>query len=273
MPALRDKTIAIVGGGTMGSAIALGLVRTGSLEPQRVLVADPCQDRRDHLASEGIQVFDAASSMGATSPDVVIIAVKPQVLPDVVKKASDLLGGRLVISIAAGVKLQALESLMPASRIIRVMPNLPIWAVSGATAVCAGSAATREDVGLASALFGCLGCTLVMREDQLDVEGAVVSCGPAYIALFADLLVRAGVEHGLPAAGCREMVLSTMRGVAGQLLESGEHPRAYMERVTSPGGTTAAGLRAMEPSLMLAVEEGIDAALARTAELGQAKGE
>lgn len=93
MPALRDKTIAIVGGGTMGSAIALGLVRTGSLEPQRVLVADPCQDRRDHLASEGIQVFDAASSMGATSPDVVIIAVKPQVLPDVVKKASDLLGG------------------------------------------------------------------------------------------------------------------------------------------------------------------------------------
>ena len=260
MPALRDKTIAIVGGGTMGSAIALGLVRTGSLEPQRALVADPCQDRRDHLASEGIQVFDAASSMGATSPDVV-------------KKASDLLGGRLVISIAAGVKLQALESLMPASRIIRVMPNLPIWAVSGATAVCAGSAATREDVGLASALFGCLGCTLVMREDQLDVEGAVVSCGPAYIALFADLLVRAGVEHGLPAAGCREMVLSTMRGVAGQLLESGEHPRAYMERVTSPGGTTAAGLRAMEPSLMLAVEEGIDAALARTAELGQAKGE
>lgn len=273
MPVLLDKTIAIVGGGTMGSAIALGLVRTGSLEPRRALVADPCQDRRDHLASEGIQVFDSVSSMGATPFDVVIIAVKPQVLPDVVTQASDLLEGRLVISIAAGVRLQALESLMPSSRIIRAMPNLPVCAVSGATAVCTGSAATREDVDLASALFSCLGCTLVMREDQLDAEGAVVSCGPAYIALFVDMLVRAGVEHGLPATGCREMVLSTMRGVAGQLLESGEHPRAYMERVTSPGGTTAAGLRAMEPSLMLAVEEGIDAALTRTSELGQARKE
>lgn len=273
MPTLLDKTVAIVGGGAMGSAIALGLVRTGSLEPKRALVADPCQNRRDHLASEGIQVFDSASSMGAMSFDVIIIAVKPQVLPAVVAEASALLEGRLVISIVAGVRLQALESLMPSSRIIRAMPNLPVWAASGATAVCAGAAATREDVGLASALFGCLGRTLVMREDQLDAEGAVISCGPAYIALFVDLLVRAGVEHGLPAVGCREMVLSTMRGVAGQLLESGEHPRAYMERVTSPGGTTAAGLRAMEPSLMLAVEGGVDAALVKTVELGQAKRE
>ena len=115
------------------------------------------------------------------------------------------------------------------------------------------------------------GCAKVMREDQLDAEGAVVSCGPAYIALMVDAMTRSGVEKGLPAADCREMVLTTMRGVCQQMLDSGEHPRSYMERVTSPGGTTAAGLRELEPNLVFGVEEAVDAALARTEELSRAK--
>jgi pyrroline-5-carboxylate reductase len=108
-----------------------------------------------------------------------------------------------------------------------------------------------------------------MREDQLDAEGAVVSCGPAYIALFVDALTRAGVKAGLPAGACREMVLATMGGVVKGLMESGEHPRAYMEKVTSPGGTTAAGLYAMEPLLEEAAYAAVEAALVRTEELAK----
>ena len=110
-----------------------------------------------------------------------------------------------------------------------------------------------------------------MREDQLDAEGAVVSCGPAYIALFVDALTRAGVRAGMPAQACREMVEATMLGVARQLLESQEHPRAYMERVTSPGGTTAAGLYALEPLLVEGSYDAVDAALRRTAELAEGR--
>jgi pyrroline-5-carboxylate reductase len=267
MDSQLDKTIAIVGGGTMGSAIAAGLASTGTVAASRVLVADHHAQKRDRLAIQGIRTFADPAQMAQANPDVVVLAVKPQVLAPTVRALADLLAGRLVVSIAAGVTLEVLEALMPGSRVVRAMPNLPVRALSGATVLCLGSSATPEDGALAQALFACLGCAFPMREDQLDAEGAVVSCGPAYLALFVDLLVRAGVEQGLPAQACRTMVLTTMRGVARDLLDSGDHPRAYMEGVTSPGGTTAKGLRAMEGGLMEAVEAGVDAALARTAQL------
>ena len=267
MTSQLEKTIAVVGGGTMGSAIASGLVGTGTVDAARVLVADHNADKRERLAAQGMGTYADAAQMAASDPDVVILAVKPQVLTQTVQALPDLLTGRLVISIAAGVTLGALEGLMSQSRIVRAMPNLPVQVTSGATALCLGTRATAEDGELAQRVFGALGCAFVMREDQLDAEGAVVGCGPAYVALFADLLCRAAVEQGMGARAARSMVLTTIRGVADQLLSSEEHPRSYMEKVTSPGGTTAKGLRAMEPALFDAVEDGVDAALARTAEL------
>ena len=247
-----SSTVAVVGAGSMGGAIASGLVVSGVAEPSRVMACDPSQEKLALLGEKGIQTFDDAAMMLA-----------------VVSVIADKLVDREVISIAAGVPLATLEGLLPVSRVVRVMPNLPVQVLSGATAVCPGGRATDEDVDVALQVFGALGTAKVMREDQLDAEGAVVSCGPAYVALFVDLLTRAGIENGLPASDCREMVLSTMRGVCTQLLESGEHPRVYMERVTSPGGTTAAGLRAMESQLSCAVYEAADAALERTRELAK----
>ena len=182
----------------------------------------------------------------ALGSDVLVLAVKPQVLPSVLGQLEGALDGRLVVSIAAGVKLATLEGALAGARVVRVMPNLPLQVLSGATAVCPGSS-RAEDGKLVQALFAALGSAQVMTEAQLDVAGAISGCGPAFFALFVDDLTRTGVRAGLPAAACREMVLATMRGVAQQLLESGEHPRAYMEKVTSPGGTTAAALEAMEP--------------------------
>lgn len=259
--------VGVVGAGSMGGAIASGLVASGAADPSGVMAADPSEASRAALDELGIRTFADAAEMVSAGPDVVVLAVKPQILPGVLAGLADLLAERPVISIAAGVPLATLEAALPTSRVVRVMPNLPVKVLSGATAICAGSRATAADVERARGIFGALGSARVMREDQLDAEGAVVSCGPAYIALFVDVLTRAAVEHGMTCSDAREMVLSTMRGVATQLLESGEHPRAYMDKVTSPGGTTAAGLRALEPDLFLAVEDAVDAALRRTDEL------
>lgn len=262
-----DFTVGVVGAGSMGAAVASGLVRSGAMDALQVSVSNPSEGKLRPLAEMGISTFRSNADMLEGDVQVVVLAVKPQILPSVVGEMGEALKGRLVISIAAGIPLNTLEGLMPSSRVVRAMPNLPVQALSGATAVCVGSSATEEDAGHALGVFSCLGVAKLMREDQLDAEGAVVSCGPAYVALVADALTRRGVEAGLPAADCRQMVLSTMRGVAEQLLESGENPRAYMERVTSPGGTTAAGLRAMEPGLVDSLWVGVDAALRRTAEL------
>lgn len=262
-----EKKVALIGAGAMGGAIARGLVVSGTLAAADVAVYDPNSACCAPLAELGLTVTNSVDELLAFPADVVIVAVKPQVLPDVLSPISQELAGRLVASIAAGVPLATLESLLPESQVIRVMPNLPIQVLSGATAVAPGARADAAQTQLVKALFSALGSAQVMREDQLDAEGAVVSCGPAYIALFVDALTRAGVRAGLPAEACREMVLATMAGVATQLLEDDVHPRAYMERVTSPGGTTAAGLYALEPLLVEGAYDAVDAALQRTVEL------
>jgi len=263
-------SVGIVGAGSMGGAIARGLVASGALPAQAIVACDPSAQVLDPLAEEGIKCVETGERLVALGTDVVILAVKPQILPAVVAPLADALKGRLVVSIAAGVALDTLEQLLPGARVVRVMPNLPIQVLSGATAVCAGTRATADDANLVRDLFAALGSAQVMREDQLDVAGAVTGCGPAFFALFVDDLTRAGVRAGLPAAACREMVLNTMRGVAQQLLDSGEHPRAYLDKVTSPGGTTAAGLQAMEGALFYAASDAVDAALQRTRELAEA---
>ena len=263
-------TVGIVGAGSMGGAIARGLVASGAMDASDVFACDPSADKLAALAELGIGGFASAEELVDAGTDVVVLAVKPQVLPEVAGGLSDKLVGRLVVSIAAGVTLSTLADYLDGARVIRVMPNLLIQVLSGATAIAPGQAATPADVELVRGLFSALGCAQVMREDQLDAEGAVVSCGPAYLALFVDTLTRAGIRAGLPAQAFREMVEMTMLGVGKALLESGEHPRAYMEKVTSPGGTTAAGLLALEPHLLEGSYGAVDAALARTRELAGA---
>ncbi len=264
-------SVGVLGCGSMGGAIARGLVQSKTLDPSRLVLFDPDSSCTEDLAELGAQIMSSAEELAKSAWDVLVLAVKPQILPDVVAPIAGHLAGRLVVSIAAGVNLHTLEGLLPSARCVRVMPNLPIQVRSGATAIAPGPLATGEDVSLVQELFHALGSAQVMREDQLDAEGAVVSCGPAYVALFIDALTRAGVRAGLPAAVCRDMVEATVLGVAQTLLETGEHPRSYLERVTSPGGTTAAGLYQMEPLVMDAAYAAVDAALARTQELAGGK--
>lgn len=261
------QSVGVIGVGAMGGSIARGLVEAGVLDASHLLVADSDERRVSAFAKMGARVFADGAALLADAPDVVILAVKPQVLGGVMADLAPLMGERLVISIAAGVTVSAIERALPSARVVRVMPNLPVQVRSGATAVCAGTRTDAEDVELATTLFSALGAVSVMREDQLDVAGAVSGCAPAFFSLFVDALTRAGVRAGLPAACAREMVESTMRGCAEQLLTEGVHPREYMERVTSPGGTTAAALYELEGPLTEGTYAAIDAALARTREL------
>lgn len=262
-----DITLGIIGGGSMGGSIARGVVEAGTLPADRVLVADCDAAKLDALAGLGMRTFADAGAMLAEGPDVLLLAVKPQVLGDVMASVAEAAAGRAVISIAAGVALATIEGALPGARVVRAMPNLPVQVRSGATALAAGSAATADDLELAVTLFSSLGVAAVMREDQLDVSGAVVGTAPAFFALFVDTLTRAGVKAGLPADVCRGFLETTMRGCAEQLVGEGVHPRAYIDRVTSPGGTTACALFELETPLFESSHAAVDAALARTREL------
>ncbi len=264
---LDSIKLGVIGAGSMGGAIARGLVAAGAMGADRILVAGHGAERLAALAAEGFPTFADDAQMLECAPDVVILAVKPQVLPAVMKQYARLLAEKCVISIAAGVPTATIEAALPGARVVRVMPNLCVQVLSGASAVAGGSTAGEADVELAAELFSALGKASVMREDQLEVEGAVVGTAPAYYAIFVDTLTRAAVKAGMPAAAARELLLATMAGSATQLLQSGEHPRAYAEKVTSPGGTTAAGLYELEPALFEGSFAAVDAALARAAEL------
>lgn len=262
-----DITLGIVGGGSMGGSIARGVVEAQALPASRVLVADCDAAKLEGLAALGMRTFPDAGAMLAEGPDVLVLAVKPQVLGDVMASLAAAAAGRTVISIAAGVTIATIEAALPGARVVRAMPNLPVQVRSGATALAAGSAATSADLDLAVALFSSLGVAAVMREDQLDVSGAVAGTAPALFALFVDTLTRAGVKAGLPVDVCRGFLEVTMRGCAEQLVEEGMHPRAYLDRVTSPGGTTACALFELETPLFEASHAAVDAAMARTREL------
>ena len=269
MTAQDMMSVGFVGAGAMGGSIARGLVEAGVVEPSRLLAADSDPSRLEPLASLGARTYPDGAALLADDPDVLVLAVKPQVLGGVMAELAPLVGDRLVISIAAGVTVASIEAALPQARVVRVMPNLPVQVRSGATAVTAGSRAGERDVEVACSLFSAIGSVAVMREDQLDVAGAVSGCAPAFFSLFVDALTRAGVLEGLPAACAREMVESTMRGCAQQLLNEGVHPREYMERVTSPGGTTAAALYELEGPLVEGTYAAVAAALARTRELAE----
>ena len=260
-------TVGVIGAGSMGGAVARGLAESDLVAPGHVLACDHHADKLAALEAAGVRACATAEKLAGEKPDVLVLAVKPQVLSGVMATVAPSVEGTLVVSIAAGIPTAALEAALPGARVVRAMPNLPVQVRSGATAVCAGATATADDVELVRTLFSALGAVSVMREDQLDVESAVVGTAPAFFSLFVNALTKAGVKAGLPAAACRELVEATMRGCAEQLLVEGVHPCAYAERVTSPGGTTAAAVYELEPHLLEGSYAAVEAALARTREL------
>ncbi len=263
-------TLAVIGGGRMGEAIVSGLLASGALSPDAVLVAEPVSDRRKVLEVEyGVTCFaDAAEAAGRA--DLVLLAVKPQVIDDVVPTLADSVGGTLVVSIAAGITTARLEAMLPPDTpVVRVMPNTPAMVGEGMSLVSGGAAATQEQVDLVRELFDLLGKAVIVDEALQNAGTAISGSGPAYFAMFVDSLARAGAEQGLPYEVALELAIQTMRGTADLLEERGMTPEELVTAVSSPGGTTVAALGVFrEADFDETVRSAVEAAVRRAKELG-----
>ena len=273
--------IAVIGGGKMGEAILSGWI--GSSQPPAdgitsddVIVAEPGEERRAYL-SKAHGVTCVADASGIQRADIVVLAVKPQVMFDVLRVVSEApafqggADGPLFISIAAGLPTARIEEALPAgARLVRVMPNMPLSICAGASGVCGGACAERTSVDLVSSLFGCLGRAVVVDESEMDVVCALSGSGPAYVAAMVEALRDAAVRHGLEADLAETLALQTVLGTARLMDESELTIAETRESICSPGGTTIAALDAMYAAGFDDVfAAGVDAAVVRSKELAQ----
>ena len=263
-------TIAFLGAGNMAGALIRGFIRTGTIEARQIVASDPDTARLETLASE-LGIRTASSNVSAlTDADVVFLATKPQafrlLLPDV---EGALLADALVISIAAGISTSIIEGQLPGgTRVVRAMPNTPAHVGAGATAIARGANATDSDLDLAEQLFQSVGLVARVPEDQLDAVTALSGSGPAYVFAMIEALRDGAVREGLPEDMALELAAQTVRGAARLLIEGSDPPEVLRERVTSPGGTTRAGLDALEEAgFSEAIAGAVRAATRRSTEL------
>lgn len=269
--------LVVVGGGRMGEALLRGLVAAGWAAATDLAVVETSNARRDELAAQFPGVAVAAAVAAAGPAAGAVIAVKPadvetacRALAGVVGSAGEAASGR-VLSIAAGVPIERLEGWLPAGTpVIRAMPNTPAQIGAGAAAIAGGTATGAADLDWAASVLEAVGTVVRVPEHLLDAVTGLSGSGPAYVFLVAEALIEAGVAAGLPAAVSEALALQTMLGAGRLLVEAGETPEALRAAVTSPGGTTAAGLRVLEDSgLRAAFAAAVAAATERSRELGQ----
>ena len=266
--------IGFLGAGQMASALATGWLRAGLLDPVRSGAADPFATARDKFTqATGLKSY-ATNREVVEACEVLVLAVKPQVMATVLAELQPLLKPRhLVISIAAGVTLQTLGEALGASvRLVRVMPNTPCLVGASASGYAAGSAATPDDVALVGQLFGAVGKAFALPEHLLDAVTGLSGSGPAFIYVLIEALADGGVRVGLPRDVAQTLAAQTVLGAAKMVLETGQHPAALKDAVASPGGTTIAGLHALEKSGFRAgLMDAVVAATERSKELGTQK--
>lgn len=267
----KDISIAFVGAGNMAGALIRGLIDTKTIAPGLVTAADPDQARLDSLRSELAIRTSQSNETAVENADVVVLATKPQVFDQVLPTlALSLRPTALIISIAAGISTRAIErKLQPGAHVVRTMPNTPALVGVGATAVAAGAHATEDDLTLAQKLFESVGIVVRVPETQIDAVTGLSGSGPAYVFAMIEALRDAGTREGLAEATALLLASQTVLGAARLLLELGEAPESLRQKVTSPGGTTFAGLQALsEEGFRDALLSAVHAATLRSTELG-----
>ena len=256
----------------MAEALIRGMIQAGLTAGERIYVVDPVAERRDFLKEKyGVNVFaDSDSVLGA---EIIILAVKPQVMGDVLTEIKDkTANGRLFISIAAGITLSFLEQGLAGtgSRVIRVMPNTPALVLAGASGISPGKDATEADLEIARGIFDAIGRSVVMAETYLDPVTGLSGSGPAYVFSFIEALIDAGLKVGLARNDAETLALQTIYGSVKLAMETGRHPAELRAMVTSPGGTTIAGLHKLEKAgFQGIIMDAVEAATNRSQELGR----
>jgi pyrroline-5-carboxylate reductase len=239
----------VIGGGRMGEALVGGLLKSGWAEATELAVVEPVEARRVELAQRYPGLTVTAAPLGA---DGVVIAVKPGHVVEACRALAGLPVGR-VLSIAAGVTIAQLEAALPADLpVVRSMPNTPALVGAGASAIAAGTCASEADMAWAESVLDAVGIVVRVSESQLDAVTGLSGSGPAYVFLVAESLIEAGVLMGLPRDISSALTIQTLLGSAMLLADTDDDAPTLRAAVTSPGGTTAAGLRALEDRAMRA---------------------
>jgi pyrroline-5-carboxylate reductase len=268
--ALTQK-LAFLGGGVMASAILRSLLDQGLLAPEQMAVSDPVEACRQAAVRLGVQAF-ATNREALQGAGVILLAVKPDVVPSVLQEVGgSLTAAHLLISIAPGISTAWIEGQLPEGiPVIRVMPNTPVLVGAGASGFSRGTHATPHHAELVRQIFSAGGRCVEVAEKLLDAVTGLSGSGPAYVCLIIEALADGGVRMGLPRDVALTLAAQTVLGGAKLVLETGDHPAVWKDRVATPGGTTIAGLAALERAgVRSGLIEAVKAATERSTELGK----
>jgi pyrroline-5-carboxylate reductase len=270
---MLNKKIAFIGPGAMAEAIIAGLLRKKLAKPENIIASGPREERGTELHEKyGIKTTtDNASA--ASHADVVVLSVKPQRLSDVMKGLKGIRSDALVLSVIAGANIKKLGTGLKHKAIVRSMPNTPGQIGEGITVWMASKEVTEEQREMARKILGALGEEVFVEdENYLDMATALSGNGPAYVFLFTEALIDAGVHMGFPRRIAEQLVLQTIKGSASYYEQAGRHPATLRNQVTSPGGTSAEALYYLEKAgFRTAISRAIWAAYQRSVELGKEK--
>jgi pyrroline-5-carboxylate reductase len=265
-----------IGSGKMATALVKGMLRAGIAPVEAIRASDPLESARSRLGAEtGVTVFDSNFPVVQHS-DVVVLAVKPQSMREVLVELRPVVTpDHLVISIAAGITIASIvQGLGPGARVVRVMPNTPALIGEGASAYALGPGVRPEDKGVVKALLDSVGQTVDVPESLLDAVTGLSGSGPAFVYLMIEALSDGGVRVGLPRDVATLLAAQTVLGAAKMVRQTGQHPGLLKDQVASPGGTTIAGLHALERAgLRGALFDAVVAATRRSAELAALAGQ
>jgi pyrroline-5-carboxylate reductase len=268
---MKHRTLGFLGAGNMAGALIKGLLHANVSAPEQILASDAKADRLELLSkTHGIKTT-LDNHVLVKESDVIVLAVKPQVVDKVLAQiGGEVRPGQLVISVAAGVPIAALEARLPAGvKVVRAMPNMPAIALAGATAIAGGEHAGETELDVARALFEAVGRVVVLDETLLDAVTGLSGSGPAYVMLIIEALADGGVKVGLHRDTALLLAAQTVYGSAKLLLDTGEHPGRLKDMVTSPGGTAIAGLHTLESgALRKTLIDAVESATNRSATLG-----
>jgi len=269
MTSAVNSNICFIGGGNMAQALIGGLISRG-LPPTRITVSDPVEQIRQLLQEKEVHVTQD-NVAAIKNADVVVLAVKPQVLPTVLRPLKGLLSDKLVISIIAGAEIQTISNLIDSNRIVRVMPNTPALVQTGAHGIYANDVVGTSDRELTSQILAATGLTIwVNSEAQIDAVTAVSGSGPAYFFYLMESMIRAGKNLGLDEKVATALTLQTALGAAQMAITSSNTPSELRKNVTSPNGTTQAALEVFDRAqISQNIQSALAAAQKRSQELAQ----
>jgi pyrroline-5-carboxylate reductase len=270
---LRDRRVAFIGAGNMAEALLAGLLHGARLAPAQLRCSDISSERRDLIGRTYHIITSAKNHEAAEWADVVLLAVEPQVLDEILQEIAPVIGdSKLVVSVAAGYPIARIARYLSGTRrLVRAMPNTPSTIREGVTALAYETDLTAVDAAVAKALFEPVGNVVAVAERLMDAVTGLSGSGPAYVYVMIEALADGGVKMGLPRETAWLLAAQTVAGAARMVIESREHPATLKDRVASPGGTTIAGLHELERGRLRAtLISAVEAATKRSAELGLA---